>query len=75
MSILDVKVNANLVILSNNIPDDRVRFRLLDMGLYRGAKVVMLDNKKHKHNILISFNSVKYMLDKSLARDIEVDYA
>lgn len=75
MNIIEAQVNRELVVAKNNITDDTIRFRLLDIGLYSGARVKVVDKKRGNRNILVVFNSVKYMLDTKVAKSIEVEYA
>ena len=75
MKLIEAKLYQNYIVKSNIISDIKTRFRLLDMGLYSGANICVLDRRKGKKNILVAFNGVKYMLTSEIANMIEVENA
>ena len=75
MNLYLAKTKIDYTVRANNVSDARLRFRLLDLGLYKGQKVMMLDKQKNKKNVLILINNIKYMLDVSICEQIEVEDA
>ena len=75
MKLFFAEINKECIVKSNNITNHTVRMRLLDMGLYSGASIRVLDRRRRKKNMLVAFNGVKYMFQTEIANAIEVEYA
>ena len=75
MSLLDVKLNTDCVIKSVNVKDEKIKIRLMELGLVQGCVVKVNRKSVLKKTLLIIFNSTCFTLKDNLAREIVVNYA
>lgn len=75
MSLNDVKIKEDCVILNNNVQDEKTKIRLMELGLIEGCLVKVERKSIFKKTLLISFASSCFTLKENLAKHIEVKYA
>ena len=75
MSLSDVKLNTDCVIKSINIKDEKIKIRLMELGLIEGAIVQVNRRSVLKKTLLIIFNLTCFTLKDNLAKEIVVKYA
>ena len=75
MSLSDVKLNTDCVIKSVNVQDEKIKIRLMELGLVEGCVVQVNRKSVLKKTLLIVFNSTCFTLKDNLARAIVVNYA
>lgn len=75
MSLNDVKINTICIIKSINIKDEKIKIRLMELGLNIGSKIVIKNKSLLKKTLLIVINSCCFTLKSNLAKGITVHYA
>ena len=75
MSLSEVKLNTDCVIKSINIKDEKIKIRLMELGLIEGAIVQVIRRSVLKKTLLIIFNLTCFTLKDNLAKAIVVQYA
>ena len=75
MTLNDVKLKADCIIKSINIEDDKIKIRLMELGLIDGCVVNVNRRSVLKRTMLIIFNSTCFTLKDSLAKQVVVEYA
>ncbi len=75
MSLSEIKLNAPAVVKEINIIDKKIKFRLMELGLNVGTKILVKNRSVMKRTLLVVFNSSCFTLKENLARDIVVNYA
>ncbi len=75
MSLSEIKLNAPAVVKEINIIDKKIKFRLMELGLNVGTKILVKNRSIMKRTLLVVFNSSCFTLKENLARDIVVNYA
>ncbi len=75
MSLNDVKLNTNCVVKTINIKDEKIKFRLMELGLIEGCVVQVNRKSVLKKTLLIIFNSTYFTLKDNIAKEVVVKYA
>lgn len=75
MNLLEVKLKEKCVIKSVDIDDEKTKIRLMELGLFQGAKVYVEHKSIFKKTLLVVFNSMCFTLKDNLAKNIMVEYA
>ena len=74
MELSRVKLNADCVIKSLNIAEEKIKFRLMELGIVRGAKIQVKKKSLMKKTMLVVFNNSCFTLKENLAQQIMVNY-
>ena len=75
MSLSDAKLSVNCVVKSIDVKDEKIKIRLLELGLTEGC-VVSIDRRSVlKKTLLVVFNACCFTLKDNLAKEIVVEYA
>lgn len=73
MKLLKSIINKEVIIKKINILDEKYNIRLQELGLYEGAKIVLLNFSPLKQTMLVKiFNSV-FAIKSDVANLIEVE--
>ena len=75
MFLSDVKLNTECVIKEIYVADEKIKTRLMELGLINGCIVKVKKKSVLKKTFLIIFNSTCFTLKDNLAREIMVEYA
>lgn len=75
MNLNEVKLNANCVVKTLTIKDEKTKIRLMELGLVEGCVVYVSKKSVLKKTLLIVFNSTCFTLKENLAKDVVVNYA
>lgn len=75
MTLFDVKLNANCIIKTIEVEDEKTKIRLMELGLVQGATIRVKNKSIFKKTLLIIFNSSCFTLKDNLAKKIQVNYA
>ena len=75
MSLSDVKLNTNCVVKEINIEDEKMKIRLMELGLTKGCVVSVNKKSVLKETLLLIFNSNYFTLKNNIAKQIVVNYA
>ena len=75
MNLSDVRINLDCVIKKININDEKIKIRLMELGLCEGEKIKVVKKSIFKKTLLIVFNSSCFTLKDNLAKEITVNYA
>ena len=75
MNLSDVKINTPCVVKSVKIQDDKLKFRLMELGLIEECEIVIYKKSISKKTLLIFFAGLCFTLKLNLAAQIEVEYA
>jgi len=75
MSLSDAKLNANCVIKSVNIKNQKLKIRLMELGIIEGCKILVNKKSIFKETLLVIFANSCFTLKQNLAKEIEVEYA
>ncbi len=75
MSLSDIKLNSLGVVKEINIIDNKIKIRLMELGLNVGTKILVKNRSIMKRTLLVVFNSSCFTLKENLAKEIVVNYA
>ncbi len=75
MSLYDVKLNTACKIQSLNVEDEKIKIRLMELGLIEECVVMVKKKSLLKQTLLIVFNSSCFTLKEEIAKSIVVKYA
>lgn len=75
MNLYNVKQNENCIVKSIDIEDEKIKIRLMELGLIEGCFVKVFKKSVLKKTLLIEFNSMCFTLKDNLANKIMVNYA
>ena len=70
-----VKLNTNCIIKEMKNIDEKIKIRLMELGLIDGCVVKVVKKSVLKKTLLIFFNSTCFTLKDNLANEIVVEYA
>ncbi len=74
MPLTDVKLNTNCVIKEINIKDDKIKLRLMELGMLVGAKLKVANKSILKQTLLVIFNSSCFTIKADTAKNILINY-
>lgn len=75
MSLYETKLNTPCIVKSINILDEKIKIRLMELGLIIGESILVKNRSGLKKTILIAFNSCCFTIKDVVAREIGVEYA
>lgn len=75
MKLNEIKLNVDCVITEINISDEKVKTRLMELGLNEGTIVRVIKKSVLKKTLLIVFHSSCFTLKDNLSNQIVVKYA
>ena len=75
MNLNEVKLNANCIIKSINLQDEKTKIRLMELGLIAGTKILVKNKSILKKTLLVFFNYSCFTIKDDIAKNIVVDYA
>ena len=75
MNLNEVKLNANCLIKSINLQDEKTKIRLMELGLIAGTKILVKNKSILKKTLLVFFNYSCFTIKDDIAKNIVVDYA
>lgn len=75
MNLNEVKLNANCLIKSINLQDEKTKIRLMELGLITGTKILVKNKSILKKTLLVFFNYSCFTIKDDIAKNIVVDYA
>lgn len=75
MKLNEIKLNVDCVITEINIADEKVKTRLMELGLNEGTIVKVIKKSVLKKTLLIVFHSSCFTLKDNLSSEIVVKYA
>ena len=75
MTLVEAKLNANCIVESVDIADEKTRIRLLELGLNKGSIVIVKKFSLLKKTLLITLNGACFTLKDELAKGVKVKYA
>jgi len=74
MNLSTVKINTNCIVKEINIVDEKVKLRVMELGLIAGVKVVVKHKSFSKKTLLIIFSNSCFTLKENIAKYIMVAY-
>ena len=75
MNLNDVKLNTKCVIKSVDVKNEKIKIRLMELGLIEGCEIFVCQKSVLKKTLLIIFCSTCFTLKENIAKEIEVVYA
>lgn len=75
MTLVEAKLNANCIVESVNIADEKTKIRLLELGLVKGSRVVVKKISILKKTLLVALNGACFTLKDELAKGVNIKYA
>lgn len=75
MSLSNAKLNTMCVIKKISIKNEKIKIRLMELGLVEGCEIYVSKKSLLKKTLLVNFCSSCFTLKENLAKDIEVFYA
>lgn len=75
MRLVDAKINTTCKIVEMNIQDEKLKFRLMELGLVANCSVKIIKKSFLKQTLLISFDASCFTLKSDIAKQIQVIYA
>ena len=74
MNLYEAKLMTNCIVKDIKILDDKIKIRLMELGLVRGVIIKTNNRSVFKKTLLVIFNSSCFTLKENIAKSIEVDY-
>jgi len=74
MELNSAKFGTECVIKSINIDDQKMKFRLMELGIIVGAKIRVERKSVLKKTLLVVFNNSCFTLKENFAKKILVNY-
>lgn len=74
MELSNAKISTDCVIKSINIDDEKMKFRLMELGVIVGAKIRVERKSILKKTLLVVFNNSCFTLKENFAKKIKVHY-
>lgn len=75
MNLSDVKLNAKCVVKTVNIQNEKIKIRLMELGIVEGCTILVNKKSIFKKTLLVIFANSCFTLKENLAKEIEVEYA
>ena len=75
MNLNDAKLCTDCVIKSMDITDEKIKIRLMELGLNVGTKISVSKKSILKKTLLVVFNFSCFTLKDNIAKQIQVNYA
>lgn len=75
MNLNETKLNADAVVSEIDISDEKIKFRLMELGLNIGTRVRVKNRSMTKKTLLIIFNASCFTIKDEVAKGIKVVYA
>ena len=75
MKLSDVEINKKCVIKSVGVSDEKIRTRLMELGMVAGYEVCVKKRSVLNKTLLVVFNSMCFTIKSNLAKEIVVVYA
>ncbi len=75
MDLYNVKLNTDCIVKDIILPDDKMKIRLMELGIVEGTKIKVRRKSVMKKTLLVVFNSSCFTLKDNIARAIMVNYA
>ena len=75
MKLSEVEINRNCIIKMLNIEDEKIKLRLMELGLIEGETVRLARKSIFKKTLLIDLNFSCFTLKTELAKGVMVEYA
>ncbi len=75
MSLSDAKLKSKCIVNSIEIKDERIKIRLMELGLIEGCVLSVERKSILKKTLFIVFNSICFTIKDNLAKEIMVSYA
>lgn len=75
MSLYDAKLNTDCIIVDIDIADEKMKIRLMELGLVEGTKIKVTRKSAGKKTLLVVFYSSCFTLKDNIAKAIKVNYA
>ena len=74
MNLNQAKLNTFCKVKKINISDEKLKTRIMELGLIEGTQLAVKSKSLGKQTLLVSFNSSCFTLKQSVAEGIEVIY-
>ena len=74
MELSNVKLATDCVIKSIHIEDEKIKYRLMELGIIVGAKIRVERKSVLKKTLLVIFNNSCFTLKENFAKKIMVNY-
>ncbi len=74
MDLTEAKLNTNCKIVEMNIPQEKVKIRLMELGLNVGSVLKVERKSALKQTLLIVFNYSCFTLKKDIAKFLKINY-
>ncbi len=74
MDLTEAKLNTNCKIIEMNIPQEKVKIRLMELGLNIGSILKVEQKSALKQTLLIVFNYSCFTLKKEIAKYLKINY-
>jgi len=75
MSLYDAKLNTDCIIVDIDIDDDKMKIRLMELGLTAGTRLKVTHKSIGKKTLLVVFHSSCFTLKDNIAKAVKVNYA
>ena len=75
MKLSKAKINTKCVIKSVCVKNEKIKFRLMELGLVENCQLIVFKKSVLKKTLLIDFAHSRFTLKENLANEIEVEYA
>ena len=74
MSLYDAKLNTECMVKEINIADEKIKIRLMELGLILGCRLKVENKSALKQTMLVAFNSSCFTLKEEIAKGIIINY-
>ena len=75
MKLCDVVINKSCIIKKVEVGDEKIRTRLMELGMIKGCEILVKKRSVLKKTLLVVFNSVCFTIKSNIAKEIVVVYA
>ena len=74
MTLSEVKINTKSFVKEVNIPDDKTRLRVMELGIVPGVNICIKHKSISKKTLLVIFSNSCFTLKQNVAKNIVVEY-
>ncbi len=74
MNLSEVKLNTECLIKQINLQDEKIKIRLMELGLIEGTKILVKNKSVLKKTLLVIFNYSCFTIKYDIAKNIMVNY-
>ena len=74
MDLFEAKLNTDCIITQIDIEDEKTKLRLMELGLFVGAKLKVERKSVLKQTLLVMFNFSCFTIKSEIAKKLKINY-